>query len=181
MEELDFAVLDFIYNTFRCGFLDAVFPFITALGNSGIIWIAAGAALLGFPKYRRRGLYLLCALLAGLLVGNLFLKLTVARPRPCWINDSVELLISMPRDYSFPSGHALSSFAGASVLAGTRRSWGYFAFALASLIAFSRLYLYVHFPTDVLAGAAIGLVLGFCVPKLLELLEQRVKASKPRA
>ena len=92
--------------------------------------------------------------------GNVFLKNFVARPRPCWLDSSVRLLIANPTDYSFPSGHTLSSVIGATILTKTDRRFGYAAIPLAALIAFSRLYLYVHFPSDVLAAAVLGVLIG---------------------
>ena len=95
----------------------------------------------------------------GVLVGNVALKNLIARPRPCWV-ESVPLLIASPTDYSFPSGHTLSSAIAATILTKTDRRFGYAAIPLAALIAFSRLYLYVHWPSDVLAGALLGILIG---------------------
>lgn len=95
-----------------------------------------------------------------MLVGNVCLKSFIARPRPCWLDSSVRLLIADPTDYSFPSGHTLSSVIGATILTKTDRRFGYAAIPLAALIAFSRLYLYVHFPSDVLAAAVLGVMIG---------------------
>lgn len=88
-----------------------------------------------------------------------FIQNIAARPRPCWL-ESVPLLIKNPTDYSFPSGHTLASVIGACVLTGANRRFGVFAIPLAVLIGLSRLYLYVHFPSDVLASAVLGLALG---------------------
>ena len=96
----------------------------------------------------------------GVLVGNVCLKNLIARPRPCWLDSSVRLLIADPTDYSFPSGHTLSSVIGATILTKTDRRFGYAAIPLAALIAFSRLYLYAHFPSDVLAAAVLGVMIG---------------------
>lgn len=95
-----------------------------------------------------------------MLVGNVCLKNLIARPRPCWLDSSVRLLIADPTDYSFPSGHTLPSVIGATILTKTDRRFGYAAIPLAALIAFSRLYLYVHFPSDVLAAAVLGVMIG---------------------
>lgn len=95
-----------------------------------------------------------------MLVGNVCLKNLIARPRPCWLDSSVRLLIADPTDYSFPSGHTLSSVIGATILTKTDRRFGYAAIPLVALIAFSRLYLYVHFPSDVLAAAVPGVMIG---------------------
>lgn len=121
---------------------------------------AAAGGLLCTKKYRRQGLLLLGGLAVGVLVGNVCLKNLIARPRSCWLDSSVRLLIADPTDYSFPSGHTLSSVIGATILTKTDRRFGYAAIPLAALIAFSRLYLYVHFPSDVLAAAVLGVMIG---------------------
>ena len=110
--------------------------------------------------YAVQGLLLFGGLAVSVLVGNVCLKNFIARPRPCWLDSSVRLLIADPTDYSFPSGHTLSSVIGATILTKTDRRFGYAAIPLAALIAFSRLYLYVHFPSDVLAAAVLGVMIG---------------------
>ena len=157
----DWKVLAWIQDVFCCDFMDFIMPKITALRNAGIIWILAGIALLFSKKYRKSGIFLLVGLLLGLLTGNLILKNLVARARPCWLDPLFPLLIENPEDYSFPSGHTLSSVIAAVSLAKTDRRFGYIAVPLAVLIAFSRLYLYVHFPTDVLAAAVLGIGIAF--------------------
>ena len=173
---LDWGILHWIQNNITCPFLDAVVPKLTMLGNAGIIWILAGVLLLCTKKYRRQGALVLVGLLAGLLVGNVALKHLVARSRPCWLDPSVQLLIATPTDYSFPSGHTLSSTISATILTKTDRRFGYAAIPMAALLAFSRLYLFVHVPSDVLAGAVLGLVIGVVVsrygPKLFRKREK---------
>lgn len=160
MSALDWTVLHWIHDRLHCGFLDFLMPRITLLGNGGAVWVVIALILLCIRKHRRTGLALLMGLGAGVLIGNLLLKPLIDRPRPCWIDQTTPLLIACPTDYSFPSGHTLSSVIAAAVLCGARRGWGWIAVPLAAAIAFSRLYLYVHFPTDVLAGAALGIVIG---------------------
>ncbi len=160
---LDWSILHWIRDAMTCPFLDALMPELTALGDGGAIWLLAAGGLLCTKKYRRQGVLLLAGLAAGVLVGNVLLKNIMARPRPCWLEQNAQLLIAMPKDYSFPSGHTLSSVIGATVLTKTDRRFGYGAIPLAALIAFSRLYLYVHFPSDVLAGAALGAAIGALV------------------
>lgn len=156
----DWSILHWIQDTLTCPALDFLMPKITALGNGGIVWLLATGGLICTKKYRKQGVLLLGGLAVGVLVGNVLLKNLIARPRPCWLDDSVQLLIAKPTDYSFPSGHTLSSVIGATVLTKTNRRFGYAAIPLAALIAFSRLYLYVHFPSDVLAAAVLGMVIG---------------------
>lgn len=165
---LDFYILNSISEHVSCSFLDFWMPKITALGNGGGIWILASLALICTKKYRLNGFIMLISMGAGALAGNIILKPLIARPRPCWINENVQLLIKMPIDYSFPSGHTLSSFIGAISLTYTNRKFGFLAIPLAISIAFSRLYLYVHFPSDVLAGVALGIVIEYAARKVLK-------------
>ena len=172
----DWGILHWIQNTIACPFLDAVVPKLTMLGNAGIIWILAGLALLCSKKYRRQGALVLMGLLAGLLVGNIVLKNLVARPRPCWLDPSVQLLIASPTDYSFPSGHTLSSTIAATILTKTDRRFGYAAIPLAVLIALSRLYLYVHYPTDVIFSIIVGTAFAFIGNALAGKIADRLPA-----
>ena len=170
-EGFDLPILEWIAGHLRCGFLDAVMPVITALGNGGIFWIVLALVMLALPKYRRSGLAMSIALIFGLLVCNLTLKPLVARIRPYdyqlnVFGKQIALLIATPHDFSFPSGHTIASFEGAVALMLYDRKLGIPATVLAVLIAFSRLYLYVHYPTDVLASVILGIGfawLGYCL------------------
>ena len=143
--------------------LDFVFTHITMLGDGGIFWISTGVLLACSKKYRRQGLLLLLCLLAGFLIGNVCLKNLVQRSRPCWVYPEVPLLVREPKDFSFPSAHSMVGFAGASALWLTDRRFGAAAIVLAAFIAFSRLYLFVHWPTDVLAGTVLGIAVAYAV------------------
>ena len=177
---IDFSILNFIHTHFTCRFLDFLMPKITALGNGGAIWILASLALICTKKYKANGVIMLICLGVGALVGNIILKPLIARPRPCWINETVSLLISIPRGYSFPSGHTLSSVIGAVSLTIANPKFGFIAIPLAALIAFSRLYLYVHFPSDILAGTVIGIVIAYILWKMFSsLLVKRLTVKKP--
>ena len=158
---LDWSILHGLRALTTCPLMDFWMPKITALGNSGIIWVLAAVALLCTKKYRRYGVMLLVGLAAALLLGNLALKNLFARPRPCWLDESVPLLIARPSDYSFPSGHTMAGAIGATILTAADRRFGWAAIPLAVFIAFSRLYLYVHFPSDVLGGAVLGVGIGW--------------------
>lgn len=157
---MELAILDFIQSNLRCGIMDSVMTFITGLGDSGKIWIACTLLLLLIPKTRKAGLAMGIALALEIVCCNVILKPFVARIRPCDVNTAVQLLIERPIDYSFPSGHTASSFAAASALYFSRKKLWIPAAVLAGMIGFSRLYLYVHYPTDVLAGALIGIMMG---------------------
>lgn len=170
MQQLDFYILDAIQGL-KCSFLDTLMPLISALGNDGLIWIATAVVLLCIKHKRRIGISILGGLLTGLLFGNIILKPLIARRRPCWIREGVELLIQNPNDYSFPSGHTLSSFIAAFILFHFDRRLGTVALIIASLIAFSRLYLYVHFPSDVIGG----IILAALVATLIICVQKRIK------
>lgn len=160
MTQWDLSVLDWIQAHLRCQVFDAIVPKITFLGEAGWIWILLAVVLLARKKTRPLGLAVGVALLLDLLLCNCLIKPLVARPRPYTFRQ-IELLVREPRDYSFPSGHTAASFAAAGALLFSRcRNW-WAAMLLAVLIALTRLYLYVHYPTDVLAGALLGLLCGF--------------------
>lgn len=141
--------------------LDRFMVFITALGNGGVLWMLIAALLLIIPRTRKLGAALAASLLLEAVCCNLLLKPLVGRARSFEVNTAVQLLVSRPTDFSFPSGHTGAAFASASALCfGGSRLW-IPAGALALLIAFSRLYLYVHYPSDVAAGAVLGVMLGW--------------------
>lgn len=148
--------------------LTPILRLFTVLGEGGAIWIALGILLLARRETRRMGMAVLLSLVFCLLAGNLFLKLVVARPRPCWRHPEIDMLIGIPRDYSFPSGHTMSSFAAAVSVFLWDRRWGLAALAGAAVIAGSRMYFYVHYPTDVLAGAVIGIILAILAKMIID-------------
>lgn len=166
MNNFELGLLNKIQEIFSCKFLDTVFPFITKLGDGGLLWIALAVFFLLFKKTRKIGISMGISLIIGYLVGNLFLKNVIARTRPYDFNSDFSILISKLSDYSFPSGHTLSSFEGATSIFLRNKKWGTPALIVATLIAFSRLYLYVHYPTDVLAGAVLGIAIS-CLAKFI--------------
>lgn len=165
-EHFDLPILDWIAAYLWCPFLNAVMPVITLLGDAGIFWIAIAVVLLFFPKTRKVGLGMGAALIIGLLVCNVTLKPLIARIRPYdyqlqHFGVTIKLLIEAQHDFSFPSGHTIASFEAATVLLIHSKKAGIPAMILACLIAFSRLYLYVHYPTDVIASVILGICFGF--------------------
>ena len=177
-EGFDLPILDWIAANLWCPFLDTVMPAITLLGDAGIFWIALAVALLLFPKTRRVGLGMAFALLMGLLLCNLMLKPLCQRPRPYdyqyeVFGKLIPLIIERQHDFSFPSGHTIASFEAAGVIALNNKRWGIAALVLACLIAFSRLYLYVHYPTDVLVSVVLGLILAFVGNRLAHRIPDR--------
>ena len=162
MDVIEFQIL-YTLQELRTPLVDGLMVFITSLGDHGWFWILMGVLLFSFPRTRLLGGCMLISIAAGFLLGNVLLKNMAARQRPCWLDPSVELLVRVPKDFSFPSGHSLVSFEGAVCIFLFNRKWGIPALMLAVLIAFSRLYLFVHFPTDVLAGIIMGTVIAWSV------------------
>ena len=164
-EHFDLPILAWIAAHLRTAFGDAVMPVITLLGDAGIFWIALAVVFLFIPKYRKMGLGMGVALVIGLLICNVTLKPLCARIRPYDLlakkDIIVNLLIEAQHDFSFPSGHTIASFEAATVIMIHNRKLGIPALILASLIAFSRLYLYVHYPTDVIASVILGVGIAF--------------------
>lgn len=161
VETIDFGILNFIANL-RCDVLDKVFAFITHLGDAGALWIAVAIVMLCFKKYRKCGIVILVSLAVCAILTSGVIKPLVGRLRPFQIM-SVEPYIAAPGGYSFPSGHASSSFAAAFSIFMCHKKEGVAALAAAALVAFSRLYFYVHFPTDVITGAVLGILCAFAV------------------
>ena len=161
METMELAVLDWIQVHLRCGFLDAVLPWISGTADHGEVWILLAAVLLLLRRQRRYGAAVACGLVLDLVACNLVLKPLIGRVRPFAVNPDVVLLVAPPGDASFPSGHTAASFAAVFALKTAGSPLWKPALALAVVIALSRLYLYVHWPSDVLFGALVGAAAGF--------------------
>lgn len=169
VNSFDAAVMTFVQEHFHNPVTDTLFPILTYLGEGGVFWILLALILLFFPQKRRTGIFMLCAMGAGFLLGEVLLKNLVCRPRPFQqFPNYCTLLISPPTGYSFPSGHTCSSLASASVLLFTDKKLGIPALILAILIAFSRIFLFVHWPSDVLLGALLGICCAVTVVLLYE-------------
>ena len=163
----ELSLLDFISDTFSCAFFDGLMPFLSSLCAHGEIWIALALLMLCFAPTRRTGAAMAVALICGLVFGNILLKPLVARVRPYEYRE-ITLLVARLSDYSFPSGHTLASFEAAGVLALRRSRLAVPSLILACFIAFSRLYLYVRFPSDVLAGIVLGLLFAYFAVKITD-------------
>jgi len=176
----EIGFLDWIQTVLQCTFLDIVMPIVTKLGDAGIFWILLTLVLLILPKTRQTGVIMAAALIFDVLIVNVAIKPLVARTRPYDINTAVQLLVSKPIDYSFPSGHTAASFASvAAIFLAGHRKGAIAALLLSLVIAFSRLYLYVHFPTDVLGGMALGILagmLGYITVRLVERYRNKRKS-----
>lgn len=162
--QLDGQILLWIQDYLRFDFLTPFWKVITSLGDKGIIWILLTLILLCFKKTRKVGVLCAFSLVGSLLIDNIILKNLVARTRPYEVIDGLQLLVQKADDYSFPSGHAGSSFAAAVVMyKKLPKKFGISALILAFLIAFSRLYAGIHYPTDVLCAMIIGTAIAFFV------------------
>lgn len=167
--ELDGTILLWIQEYVRNDFLTPIMKFITSLGNAGIIWIAIAVILLCFKKTRKIGWLVSFAMIGTLVVNNILLKNLIGRIRPYEVIDGLTILVSKPSEYSFPSGHTGSSFAAAVTLFLTcPKKYGIPAVILAFLIGISRLYIGVHYPTDVIGGMISGTLIALFVCNFLQ-------------
>lgn len=174
----DLPILDWIQEHLQCTFLDKTMPIVTLFGDGGVFWIGIAVLLLFFAKYRKTGFSMGMALVLGLVVCNISLKPLVARIRPYdfqlqEFGREISLLISAQHDFSFPSGHTIASFEACTVLLLHDKRMGIPATVLAILIAFSRLYLYVHYPTDVLVSLVLGIAFGLLGSFLVNLIYKK--------
>ena len=169
--EMDGRLLLWLKEAFSHPVLDKIMIFISSLGNKGFIWIAIGVLFLLFGYrnkiWRNRGFLVLFSLAANFLACNVVLKPLIDRTRPYYVLDYTPLIPPVG-DPSFPSGHTSASFAAATAIYAINKKWGIAAYAFAAVMGFSRLYLGVHFPTDVLAGALVGIVAAMVIIKIFD-------------
>ena len=161
----DLPILDWIAANIWCPALDVLMPIITMFGDGGIFWIVISVLLMLTKKHRRTGLGMAFALVMGLLVCNTILKPGVARIRPYdfqmkYFAKEIQLIAGGMHDFSFPSGHTIACFEACTALMLGNKKFGIPATVLAVLVAFSRLYLYLHYPTDVIASIILGTLFG---------------------
>ncbi len=165
--------------------LDAVMAFFSLIGEAGILWIVTAVIFLIVPKYRKCGVAMAVALILSLIFCNGIMKNLVQRDRPFWIDTSLldsikslsHLWVVEPTDFSFPSGHTSASFAAALAIFMFHRREGIIAIIVAALIAVSRLYLGVHFPTDVIVSLVLGSLYGIIAALLVKAVIKKA-ASK---
>ena len=178
----DLPILEWIRANVWCEVLDVAMPIITTFGDGGIFWIAWSVLLMFFPKTRKTGLGMAFALAMGLVVCNLTLKPMVARIRPydlqAELGVTIQLLCGLQHDFSFPSGHTIASFEAAVVLLKNGKKMGIPAMILAVLISFSRMYLYVHYPTDVFASIILGTIFALIGDALAGLIAPKLRFGK---
>lgn len=159
----EIRMLLWIQNHLRSPIIDEIMKFFTAIGNKGAIWIIICIGLIIYKSKREVGFKVALSLIFSIIICNLILKNYVARIRPFDAYKYIDLIVNKPKDFSFPSGHTSASFAAALVMfksslkiKGYKIGWIVIAIAIA--ISFSRLYLFVHYPSDVLGGILTGVI-----------------------
>lgn len=185
IQSMDYQILFSIVEYVRSDLLTPIFLLITHLGDGGAVWLLLAALCLARRETRPCGYIILFSLVLGLLVGNLAIKNLVARPRPFETYPELANLVTQG-GYSFPSAHAMSSFAAATsaylFFRNKERKWlGILLLFLAALIALSRLYVCVHYPSDVLCGALLGVLLGCLATWLFYKLRARLSSCVRRS
>lgn len=171
--DIDLYILDMIQKYIKTPVLDKFMILISLLGDRGFIWILLAGIFVCTRKYRKCGFAMLMALLFSVMIGNGILKPYFERERPFVLNPDIELLINMPHDYSFPSGHTMAAFSCFFAAVFCDKTAGICIFIPASLMAFSRMYLYMHYPTDIIGGIFFGAVFGIVSAFIISKLSQR--------
>jgi undecaprenyl-diphosphatase len=168
LQQLDRQLLSFFSEGIRNSFFDSLMPFVSAINNHGEIWVALSIILMinKNTKIRRLGISVVIALALGTMLGNQMLKNIIERSRPIGEEFGFNFIINLPKSYSFPSGHTTSSFAAFGAFLFGKERYKYWTLSLAALIAFSRIYLHVHYPSDVLGGIILGLFCGWAATHL---------------
>ncbi|MDO5517351.1 MAG: phosphatase PAP2 family protein [Clostridium sp.] len=160
IENIDYSILEFVRMKLKNPFMDKWMVFITRQGDIAGIWIIIAIVMFTIDGHFKDGASIILTLALCAILGNLILKNIFSRKRPFHTKTEILLLIPKPKDYSFPSGHTMSSIAAATVIFNMNHILGIISWIIAILIAFSRIYLYVHYPSDIAAGAIAGFLTG---------------------
>ncbi len=166
--QIDFSILYSIQDNLRCELLDNLMVFLSLIGEGGLVWFLIAVPMLFFKKTRVCAVVMIVSMGLVLVFGEFIMKNVFCRVRPCNVDTTLEMLIKRPKSYSFPSGHTSSSFAAATSVFVFNKKIGIATLTLAFLIGFSRLYNFVHFPTDVLAGMLFGILMSIFVYHLFK-------------
>lgn len=168
--KIDFSILYWIQDNLRNSFMDFVMPLFSNLQDGGLIWISIAVVMLFFKRTRYCGIAVLFAMGIDTLITEYGIKNIVCRVRPCNLVDDVNMLVKKPTSYSFPSNHSASAFAGAVAVMLTikKKAWTIPAFVFSGIISFSRMYVFVHFPSDVFAGILLGSTVAVLVCYLMK-------------
>jgi len=161
IKNFDASLMNWVQAHVRTDFMDRAMLFFTKLGDRGAIWIIYAVICACSVGLRQVSMNLTMCVSASAFLGNFAIKPFFRRTRPCNTDNTRTLLLARPGDSSFPSCHTMTSFAAAVVTAWQAGGLlGVTSFVFASMISFSRVYLYVHYPSDVLAGMALGIATG---------------------
>ena len=184
--EMDRDILLYVQEHWRVGFLNEFFKAVTHLGDAGIFWIILTCILLCFKKTRKAGLFSAGALAGSVLLNNCCLKVLINRTRPYVLIPEIDLLIKEAHDASFPSGHTAASFASCfAILPNVKKRWWAPLILMAALISFSRIYVGIHYPSDIVGGFVSGLILGILANVIgnyiLKKIQQRKELSVAEA
>lgn len=174
---VDFAILQF-FQSLHNNVLNHIMQAFTFLGDKGLIWIALTIVLICIPKTRKIGVYMAISLIIEVILNDGIIKQIIQRNRPFLQMTGIDTIIKQPSGYSFPSGHTASSFAAATALFLHNKRWGIAAYIMAACIALSRMYFFVHFPSDILCGMLLGIIVGLLTYKLLNHLNEKIKLKK---
>ncbi len=169
-------ILDFIAK-FQNTFLDHMSIAFNLLGSGGAVFVTIGLVLIFNKKTRKMGIHIVISLIMCLILGNLLLKPTIGRIRP-YARFNTPIIVEPLKDFSFPSGHTYSAFATAFSIKHYDSELGVFMIFVGVLMAFTRLYLYVHYPTDVMAGAVLGYICSKIAELILKYASNRHKKEK---
>ncbi|WP_036977944.1 phosphatase PAP2 family protein [Pseudobutyrivibrio sp. MD2005] len=169
----------FLYAIPRMEVLDSFFLTVNKItGSYGQLWVVIAVILLFFKKTRKIGVAVLVSYVLVYVLGQYGLKNMFSRMRPCQIDETFELLVARPSSLSFPSTHSAWAFGAATAIFLGNKKGGFIALIWAALIAFSRMYLFLHFPTDVLAGIVFGALMGIIAVKLVDIITKKIGAAK---
>ena len=182
-ESFDLPILDWIQANIQCAFLDTTMPVITHMGSAGFLIVFAVFMML-LKKYRKTGFSVALAMVFGLVICNIILKPGIHRIRPYDYQEQmgimINLLIEKQHDFSFPSGHTIATFEAATAIFLNHKKLGTVCLVLASVIAFSRLYLYIHYPTDVFTSIVLGVVLAILANWVVGKVMAAIEAKKAK-
>ena len=180
MQQLEFAILYAIQNI-HTNFLNRVILTVMNItGSYGQLWIILAVLLLFFKKTRKAGFTILISYAMVFVVGQYGLKDLIARPRPCHMDETVALLVSRPSSFSCPSTHSAWAFAAAASIFAWHKKFGIAIGVVALIVAFGRLYLFVHFPTDVLFGIALGILFALVAYNIVKAADRKIKKTVPK-
>ncbi|AOY75327.1 phosphatase PAP2 family protein [Clostridium formicaceticum] len=177
--KLDLKIIEFVYQHLQNPTFQVFMVILSRLGDKGLLWLVISIGLIISKKHRNIGYMSLSSILLGFIVGEVILKNLIQRARPFLVLDNIILSIAAPQSFSFPSVHTLIAFAATGVIVKKieNRFLKIGLIALATLMAFSRIYLMVHYPTDILGGVILGVIIAFVVYKVFSWRETRKKAE----